>query len=328
VAAAEPGVLPGGEGVGELSPADGGVPEPVARCVARARAETPAAVRDALQAMDDGAFYDAACRLEVAVRLRSPRLCDGSSLSSLRAVCRSRAAMAAAAPDLCPDALGARVRDPVCVAVAARDSGLCAAAGPADRVRCEAIALGDAGRCDRLDPLLREGCAREVAALRGVLPRVNVRSRAAAAPSMATLRCDEDGGATALPWAARGAFLDETGALWALDVAAGWPAPWSLGGDAPLLALRVALRGAREGAEVDAVAVLMLPRLRALRTDDGSLRARARISSAPTARGERARMTVSLEGSSAGARRACAVDLDVFVRDVVPATAFVQDAAR
>lgn len=306
--------------------ADAALPEPVARCVARSRAETPAVLAGALAVLDEPALVESACRLDVAVRLRSPRLCEGVSFSAIRDVCRARAAMAAGTPELCPAAQGARARDPVCVAIAARDLGLCAAASSPDRARCEAIARGDPSRCARLDPLLRPGCLRELAAVAGVVPRVDARSRAASIPSVGTLSAGDDAGVTALAWVSRGVFLDEEGALWIVDAARGWPAIWTLAGDAPVVAVKLPLRGVAPGATVSGEGALILPRLRGMRTEDGTLRVDARVRERPRARGDRVRVEVRLRGTSAGAPVERAVEVDSFVRDVVPARALGQDA--
>lgn len=312
------------ESVGEQP--DASLPEPVARCVAQARGETPGVIAGALALLDEPAFVESACRLDVAVRLRAPGFCDGVSFGALRDVCRARASMAAGTPDQCPSASGARGRDPVCVAIAARDLGLCAAASSSDRARCEAIARADASRCARLDPLLRPACAREAAALRGVTPVISARSRAASTPSVGTLTRPEDAGVDALAWVARGVFLDDAGALWIMDAGAGWPPPWAPGGDAPIVAVRVPLQGAARGATVTGEGVLILPRLRAMRSDDGTLRVEAAVREAPRGRGDRVRVTVTLRGTASGVAVARAVEVDSFVRDVVPAAALRQDA--
>ncbi|MFO0627868.1 MAG: hypothetical protein U0325_19980 [Polyangiales bacterium] len=142
-----PGVIPRAAPVdasleGTTGP-DAAVPEVIARCVARARSATPDALRGALEVLDEAALLDGACRLDLAPRLRAPDLCAGASLTSLREVCLTRAAMTAGTPDRCPWLGGALRRDPVCVALAARDLALCAAAGAVDRARCEALARDD-----------------------------------------------------------------------------------------------------------------------------------------------------------------------------------------
>lgn len=309
---------------GMESRVDAALPDPVARCVASARSATPAVVAEALAVVDEPAFIESACRLDVAVRLRAPGFCDGVTLSSLREVCLSRAAMVAAMPERCPYAVGSRGRDPVCVAIAARDLGLCAAATTSARLRCEALARRDPARCERLDPLLRPACVREVSAVRSLLPEVRARSRAASVPSVATLSGDADAGTEPLAWAARGLFLDEEGALWAVDPAAGWPTAWAFGVDAPVVAVRVP-RGRRDET-VRAEAALILPRLRALRTEDGTLAAEARWREVPRARGDRAEVEVTLRGAAAGVPVIRTLRVDAFVRDVVPAAALRQDA--
>lgn len=315
-----------GPGLGTEGPAasaDSGVPEVVARCVARARESTSETLRGALEMLDEPALLDAACRLELAPRLRAPELCDGVSLGSLRAACVARAAMAAGAPDRCPPASGARVRDPVCVAVAARDRALCAAASSSDRPRCEALAAGDPRRCARLDPLLRAPCERDVRAMRGLIPAVRAVTDAASRPSTAALRCGDDAGVWSLSYARRGVFLDAASRLIAVPLDGRWPPPWLTGQDEPVFALRVALAGLRPRAQARAEAVLILPGLGAMRTDDGTLDAQVTVVAVPRGRGGRARLEVALRGSSTGLPRRCTLTLDAFVRDLVPDGSFV-----
>ncbi|MEZ4393448.1 MAG: hypothetical protein R3A48_20365 [Polyangiales bacterium] len=313
---------------GPAAALDAGVPEVVARCVARARGSTPDTLRAALELLDEPALLDAACRLELAPRLHAPELCDGASLSSLRDACVSRAAMAAGAPDRCPPASGARVRDPVCVAVAARDRALCAAASSSDRPRCEAVAAGDPRRCGRLDPLLRGPCERDVRAMRGLIPTVRAVTDAASRPSTAALRCGDDAGVWALSFARRGVYLDAASRLIAVPLDGRWPPPWLAGQDEPVFALRAPLAGARPRARVRAEAVLILPGLGAMRTDDGTLDAEVTVVAAPRGRGGRARLEVALRGSSTGLARRCTLTLDAFVRDLVPEGSFVHPLPR
>ncbi len=302
---------------------DAAVPEAVARCVAHARRATPDALRNALEVLDEAALLDAACRLDLAPRLRAPDLCAGASLTSLREVCLTRAAMTAAAPERCPWLGGSVRRDPVCVAIAARDLGLCAAAGAMDRARCESLARDDGAPCARLDPLLRGACEREVRALHGLLPRVRAVSDAASSPSTATLSCGEDGSVESLPEVQHGLLLDDGGALVLLPARGRWPSTFSPGTDETVLALRVPTAGQQAGRAVRAEAVLELRGLRALRTDDGSLEAWVTLRTIPRGRGARARWEARLQGASAGVPVRCTLRVDAFVRDVVPAAAFV-----
>lgn len=326
-----PGVIPRAaavDGGTEGSPGpDAAVPEVIARCVARARGATPDALRNALAVLDEAALLDSACRLDLAPRLRAPDLCAGASLTSLREVCLTRAAMTAAAPDRCPWLGRSLRRDPVCVALAARDLGLCAAAGAVDRARCESLARDDGAACARLDPLLRGACEREVQALHGLLPRVRAVSDAASTPSTATLACGEDGAVTTLPDVQHGVLLDDGGALALLPARGRWPSTYSPGTDETVLALRVPTVGQRPGRPVRADAVLELRGLRALRTDDGSLEAWVTLRSVPRGRGQRAQWEARLQGVAAGVPVRCTLRVDAFVRDVVPAAAFVHHAA-
>ncbi len=321
-----PGVIPRTSAVdaateGATGP-DAAVPEVIARCVARARSATPDTLRGALEVLDEPSLLDSACRLDLAPRLRAPELCAGASLTSLRDVCLSRAAMTAAAPDRCPWLGRSLRRDPVCVALAARDLGLCAAAGAVDRARCESLARDDLAPCARLDPLLRGACEREVRALHGLLPRVRAVSDAASTPSTATLSCGEDGAVEVIPEVQHGVILDDGGALALLPARGRWPSTYSPGTDETVLALRVPTSGQRVGRPVRAEAVLELRGLHALRTDDGSLEAWVTLQAIPRGRGQRARWEARLQGASAGVPVRCTLRVDAFVRDVVPAATF------
>ncbi len=326
-----PGVIPRTTAVdaGSEGPSgpDAAVPEVIARCVLRARSATPDALRNAMEVLDEAALLDSACRLDLAPRLRAPDLCAGASLSSLREVCLTRAAMTAAAPERCPWLGRSLRRDPVCVALAARDLGLCAAAGAVDRARCESLARDDGASCARLDPLLRGACEREVRALHGLLPRVRAVSDAASTPSTATLSCGEDGAVTPLSDVQHGVLLDDAGALALLPARGRWPSTYSPGTDETVLALRVQTAGARTGRPVRAEAVLELRGLHAMRTDDGSLEAWVTLHAIPRGRGQRARWEARLQGTAAGVPVRCALRVDAFVRDVVPAAAFVHHEA-
>jgi hypothetical protein len=63
-----------------------------------------------------------------------------------------------------------------------------------------------------------------------------------------------------------------------------------------------------------------------LRTDDGSLEAWVTLQTIPRGRGQRARWEARLQGASAGVPVRCTLRVDAFVRDVVPAAAFVHHA--
>lgn len=312
---------PGGGG-------DAAVPEVIARCVERTRASIPEALREGLGALDEPSLLDSSCRLELAPRMRAPWLCEGAALGSIRALCVTRSAMTAGAPERCPGVAGSAVRDPVCVAIAARDLALCAAAGSSDRARCEAIGAADPARCARLDPLLRAPCERELRALRGILPTIPVATGAASSPSIASLRCGEDGGSWSLGFARRGVYLDPSSAIVAVPLDGRWPAPWRAAEDDPVLSLRVPLAGRRGELGVRAEGVLILPRLLGARSDDGSLDVIARILSRPQRRGDRVRIEVSLRGAAAGASIRCELSLDTFVRDLVSADAFMHHPPR
>src|SRR6185312_15827417 len=103
---------------------------PLDRCVAE-RAPVDPLVGDALESIGYATFLRDACRVVEAAKTAEPARCDAIDASSLRDKCRATEAGVAAVPDACPwenAARPGRGRDPVCVAIAARDLTLCAAA--------------------------------------------------------------------------------------------------------------------------------------------------------------------------------------------------------
>lgn len=130
-------------------------------CAALLADETPERVRATLHVIGyDDVFHDT-CLGERAERERDASLCEQLLLPSLARQCVLRVAVAAATPLACPSA--ADERDPLCVALAARDRRLCAAAGLVDRAVCEE-ALGREHRCNHLPEEVRGDCdARAVA---------------------------------------------------------------------------------------------------------------------------------------------------------------------
>lgn len=288
-------------------------PDALARCVARAQSSAPPELQRALAVLDDRILVVDACRLDLALRARDPSWCDGVTLSPLKDACLSRAAMLGGQPARCPSALGARGREPVCVAIASRDVTLCRAAVASERPRCLALARMDRRVCDRVDPLLRPGCTRDVDALAGMLSPV----RAAPWPedTASTLGDDLDGGVSyALTAWSRGVFLDAAGSLTLVDPYEGWPSAYSPAFDAPRVGVRLL---AVPGAAAVTSARLSLPGGGVYGTDEGTLRATATVTAAPRRRGDPARGEVVLEGIGIGAPRRMVLRFDTFVRDVV-----------
>lgn len=293
----------------------GAVPAPVAQCIARSRGALTPEVSGALGVLDAESFLEDACRLDLAVRARAPALCDAVRASVLRETCLARAAMIVGAPERCPEALGLRVRDPVCVALASRDVRLCAAATPAERARCLALARNSPRECERLDPLLRPGCLRDFAALGGALPAL----RGEPLPEgTATLRVSSGDAPTfALRGLARGAVLDETGMVWIVDPSLGWPRESAVAPEAPRVGVRIPTVGLDAGIELTVEARIALPESLALDTALGSARARARCGGVPRRRGDPVVCDVTVEGVRAGLALRCELHVETFVRDVV-----------
>jgi hypothetical protein len=106
---------------------------------------------DALTAVGYDTFVVDACRMLDAAKAKDPKRCEPVAASSLRARCERVTAVAAGDPDLCPWAIASRVsggRDPICLALAMRDSRLCVAAQRSERFTCEAALSKDEKRCD------------------------------------------------------------------------------------------------------------------------------------------------------------------------------------
>lgn len=274
----------------------------------------------ALQALQDDALLEDACGLDLAVRARAPERCSTVRLSSLREACALRASIAAGRPEACPAAPGLRGRDPVCVALASRDASLCAAATPTERARCLALATGDHRPCDDLDPLLRPTCARDLDALRAVLPVLpRTRDLAPVQARNGWSTAAEDAGVDApVPWLLRGVFLDETGSLWIVDPSVGWPSTSAMVLDRALVGVVVP---SHRGTAVALEARLVTTGAPALSTLDGSLRATVTLTHAPHRRGGRAAGTIRFESATAGSGARVELRFDTFVRDVVMAAA-------
>jgi hypothetical protein len=293
--------------------------DPIGRCVRRNRAALGPELARALAALQDDALLEDACGLDLAVRARDPRRCAVVRLSDLRERCVFRAAVAAARPDGCPAAPGLRGRDPVCVALAARDASLCGAAAYTERARCLALAARDRRPCDALDPLLRPACGRDLDALAALVPallRAPARSPEAARNAWVT-PVEDASVEEPVAWLRRGVFLDEGGALWIVDPAVGWPSAGAITLDQPLLGVVVpSHRGSAPALDARLVSASS-----SLSTAEGTLRAGVTLTHAPHQRGGRAAGTVTLDGASAGRTVHLTLRFDTFVRDVVPAAA-------
>ncbi|GAB4213646.1 MAG: hypothetical protein OHK0013_37680 [Sandaracinaceae bacterium] len=119
-------------------------------CVERLERETPASVQDTIDVVGYAELLRDTCRTRLAEEARDPALCADIEARLVRNACRSRVAVAAHDPELCPS--DARGRQPLCVALAAGNPGLCAAAPHLEREACREL-LGDA----------EHGCAEAIA---------------------------------------------------------------------------------------------------------------------------------------------------------------------
>ncbi len=288
------------------------------RCVAEVREAMPRALAGALAVLDDTVLTEDGCRLDLAVRRRAPGWCDGVVYAPVRTACQRRSAIAARRPEACPWASTRRHRDPLCVALAARDPRLCVAAGATERITCTAAATHDPRRCAALDPALRPSCVREVAVLAPLGPPMVLRHPL---PAQGGVSAPEDDGGPgwALSGVERGVFLDDAGWVWIVDPAVGWPA----GVVAPETA-RFGVRvrpGTRPGEPDGLEARVELPGRAPLDTRSGSLALQGpvRWTARGSQRGARsAAELVLVAPSSAGALR-LRVWWDSFIRDLIPA---------
>ncbi len=299
------------------------LPERIARCVARLDTATPRELAGALDALQLPSLLEDACRLDAAPSMADPSVCTAIASSAVREACLTRVALATATPERCPATPGLLGREPVCVALAARSPALCAAAPGTDRARCLALVHVDAAACARLDPAFRSACLRD---LRELAPWLQRRRGDALDDARVTLdRVDPAADAGPLQtWSLRahrrGAWLDESGRLWLVDPALGWPRATAAAGDEPVVAVRIATRGVSVGREVEAEARVILPDALALDTDDHSARATATFATVPTGRGARYAVTVTVTGVRAGLASTLVLHGEGFVRDVVSAT--------
>lgn len=129
-------------------------------CVGRLERETPASVQDTIDVLGYADLLRDTCRSRLAEEARDPTLCADIEARLVRNACYGRVAVAAHDPERCPS--DARGRQPLCVALAAGNPGLCAAAPHLEREACREL-LGDA----------EHGCAVAIAPelCRGIVAR-------------------------------------------------------------------------------------------------------------------------------------------------------------
>jgi hypothetical protein len=187
-------------------------------CRATLRARTPTSVAEGIADFAYEGFFDDVCASMGAVREGSIEGCDALAISTARAGCRRRLALVHARPEACPADRVTLGREPVCVAWASRDPGLCRASDAEalcravlarDARRCAPLAAGDRSRCEalvrRYGPSI-EDPARESAR---ETPRFALELRRAGDPP---LRIERD-------VLARGVRLEPRGCAWALVLA-------------------------------------------------------------------------------------------------------------
>jgi hypothetical protein len=115
-------------------------------CVEALRSEMPVDVAEALGDIGYDTIYQDVCAGLEAVRTGSAASCDELTATPLQRGCRTRVALRSGEPAHCPPGVAHGGRDPVCVAWAARDPGLCRASRT-EREHCEAVLAGDEARC-------------------------------------------------------------------------------------------------------------------------------------------------------------------------------------
>ncbi len=130
---------------------------PSETCARDLAEQTPEAVRATLGELGYDTLFADVCVGQRAEQAGDPAICAELSVSTLREHCVARVAIAHEHPTDCPLSRTIPGRDPLCVALAARDRRLCAVAGVLDRAVCEA-ALGRAGACAHLPAGERQGC--------------------------------------------------------------------------------------------------------------------------------------------------------------------------
>jgi hypothetical protein len=170
-------------------------------CVQHARVDP--LVADALEGFGYDTFLRDACRVLDAARTHDGKRCDPIDASTLRAHCHAIVAEIAGDADACPWKIAAeprRGRDPACVAIAARDPRLCAAAeGTTERATCDAIASHDAASCNRLAARVLQGrCRRDAERWHAATPAPDSRAKPLPMP-VGALHIEGGGEASAGP---------------------------------------------------------------------------------------------------------------------------------
>lgn len=295
------------------------LPDAVARCVAAAQRDAPPTLARALSVLGETALYEDACRLEIAPRARDAAMCEAVSEGPLRTSCTARAAMVMASPETCPPALGIHGRDPVCVAIAARSSALCAAAMIHERPICEAIARGEPSPCASLDAVLRPRCVAEAAAMAGLVP---VMREGALAEGRATLRTGAVGQDASvdrpLRIVSRGVWMDPSGALWLADPIAGTRVTSSMLDATPALAVQIV--APRTHARLRALARVAMPDTGGPERPGDWTPCEATLRRAPRGRGDRVTGEVTIDTQWHNEPLHLTLEFDSFVRDVIDPT--------
>lgn len=137
---------------------------PSERCAHDLAEQTPEAVRATLDDLGYERLFEDACAAQRAEESGDPDVCSELSVATLRDRCVARVAVAHERASDCPQARTIDGRDPLCVALAARDRRLCVAAGLVDGAACEA-ALGRERACARLPEEARGQCVSRAADL-------------------------------------------------------------------------------------------------------------------------------------------------------------------
>lgn len=119
-------------------------------CLARLRRETPSSAQWTIGVLGYDDFMLDTCRAQMAVDARDAAPCREIGARLVQSACLARVAVRTRAPELCPEQ--AHGADPLCVALASRQMGLCQASPLLEREACIEL-LGDA----------RHGCRASVA---------------------------------------------------------------------------------------------------------------------------------------------------------------------
>ena len=110
-------------------------------CLARLRRETPSSAQWTIGVLGYDDFMLDTCRAQMAVNEEDAAPCREIDARLVQSACLARVAVRTRAPDLCPRQ--ARGADPLCMALASRQIGLCQASPLLEREACVEL-LGDA----------------------------------------------------------------------------------------------------------------------------------------------------------------------------------------